>query len=64
MVQEGPTLLLALDAPREHPEPFTSQELLPYRDAQEPADQAEAIGRRKIMRKARSPKNGRSSSPN
>jgi hypothetical protein len=63
MVQEGPTLLLALDAHRGHPTPFTAQELLPYRHAQEPADQTQALQRRKVMRKARSPKNGRSSSP-
>jgi hypothetical protein len=63
IVQEGPTLLLALDAHRGHPEPFCAEDLLPYRDAQEPADQTQAIQRRKIMRKARSPKNDRSSSP-
>jgi hypothetical protein len=63
VVQEGPTLLLALDAHKSHPEPFTAQELLPYRHAQEPADQIQAIQRRKVMRKARSPKNARSSSP-
>lgn len=63
IVQEGATLLLALDAHLGHPEPFTAEELLPYRHAKEPADQAEAIQRRKVMRKARSPKNGRSSSP-
>jgi hypothetical protein len=63
IVQEGPALLLALDAHQDHPEPFTAQELLPYRHAKEPPDQTEAIQRRKVMRKARSPKNGRSSSP-
>jgi hypothetical protein len=63
IVQEGPALLLALDAHRSHPEPFTAQELLPYRDAEEPADQLQAILRRKVMRKARSPKNDRPSSP-
>lgn len=63
MVQEGPTLLLALDAHRGHPSPFTVQELLPYRDAQEPPDQTQAVQRRKVMRKARSPKNDRPSSP-
>lgn len=63
IVQEGPTLLLALDAHLGHPEPFCAQDLLPYRHAQEPADQAEAIQRRKVMRKARSPKNGPPSSP-
>lgn len=63
IVQEGPTLLLALDAHQAHPEPLTAQDLLPYRHAQEPADQTQTIQRRKVMRKARSPKNGRSSSP-
>jgi hypothetical protein len=64
IVQEGPALLLALDAHRSHPEPFTGEDLLPYRDAKEPPDQLEAIQRRKVMRKARSPKNDRSSSLN
>ena len=63
IVQEGPTLSLALDAHAAHPEPFTAQDLLPYLDAEEPADQLQAVERRKVMRKARSPKNGRSSSP-
>jgi hypothetical protein len=63
IVQEGPSLLLALDAHRYHPEPFAPEDLLPYRHAKEPPDQSEAIQRRKVMRKARSPKNGRSSSP-
>jgi hypothetical protein len=63
IVQEGATLLLVLNAQESHPEPFTAQDLLPYRHAQEPADQLQAIQRRKIMRKARSPKNGRPSSP-
>ena len=62
IVQEGPTLLLVLNAHEAHPEPFTAQDLLPYRHAQEPTDQLQAIHRRKVMRKARSPKNGRSSS--
>jgi hypothetical protein len=56
IVQEGAMLLLVLNAHETHPKPFTAQELLPYRDAQEPPDQREAIERRKIMRKARSPK--------
>jgi hypothetical protein len=54
IVQEGPTLLLVLNAHEAHPQPFTAQELLPYRNAQEPPDQLEAIQRRKVMRKARS----------
>jgi hypothetical protein len=56
IVQEGPTLLLALDAHRDHPGPFTGRDLLPYRDAQAPACQCQAIARRKVMRKARSTK--------
>jgi hypothetical protein len=58
IVQEGATLLLVLNAHEEHPQPFTAQELLPYRQAQEPLDQRQAIHRRKVMRKARSQKNG------
>jgi hypothetical protein len=62
IVQEGPTLLLALDAHMTHPEPFTAHDLEPYQDASAPACQVEAIHRRKIMRKARSKKNERSCS--
>lgn len=58
IVQEGPTLLLVLNAHEAHPEPFTAEDLLPYRHAQEPQDQHEAIHRRKVMRKARSQKSG------
>src|SRR5713101_2910771 len=57
IVQEGPTLLLALDAHVTHPEPFTTHDLEPYQDASAPACQVEAIHRRKIMRKARAKKN-------
>jgi hypothetical protein len=39
---------------QQHPEEFTVAELLPYRTAQEPPCQAQALHRRKIMRKARS----------
>jgi hypothetical protein len=56
IVQDGPTLILALDAHAAHPGPFTAEELLPYRTAREPACQREALSRRKIMRKARSKK--------
>jgi hypothetical protein len=56
IVQEGPTLVHALDAHVAHPEPFTVTELLPYRTAREPPSQELALDRRKIMRKARSPK--------
>jgi hypothetical protein len=56
IVQEGPTLVLALDAHVAHPGLFTAEELLPYRTAREPPCQCEALNRRKIMRKARSKK--------
>lgn len=56
IVQEGPTLLLVLNAHEEHTGPFRAEELLPYRQALDPADQREAMRRRKIMRKARSKK--------
>ena len=57
LVLEGPTLVHALDAHTFHPEPFTVDELLPYRMAQEPPCQRQALERRKIMRRARSKKN-------
>lgn len=59
LVQEGPSLLLALDAHRHHPELFTERDLRPYRDATVPPCQREALARRKIMRKARSKKQRR-----
>jgi hypothetical protein len=54
IVQEGPTLVHALDAHHTHPEPFGVDDLLPYRSARAPACQRQAIHRRKVMRKARS----------
>jgi hypothetical protein len=56
IVQEGPTLALALDAHLQHPETFTPAELRPYRSAQPPSSQLDAIIRRKTMRRARSNK--------
>src|SRR4051812_6234083 len=56
IVQEGPTLVLVLDAHREHPGPFGGEDLLAYRTAREPECQREAMDRRKVMRKARSKK--------
>ena len=56
IVLEGPTLVHALDAHAAHPGPFTVEDLLPYRAAREPPCQAQALHRRTIMRKARSPK--------
>ena len=57
IVLEGPTLVHALDAHVAHPEPFSAEDLLPYRTAREPPCQQQALNRRKIMRKARSKKN-------
>jgi len=54
IVQEGPTLVHALDAHQSHPGSFDVDDLLPYRSAREPDCQRQAIGRRKVMRKARS----------
>jgi hypothetical protein len=54
IVQEGATMLLALDAHRHHPQPLTEEELRPYRHARPPESQTEAIRRRKVMRTARS----------
>jgi hypothetical protein len=62
IVQEGPTLLLALDAHVTHPEPFTAHDLERYQDVSAPACQVEALHRRKLMRAARSKKNERSRS--
>ena len=56
IVVSGPTLVPALDAHAAHPEPFTVEDLLPYRTARPPTSQTEAVNRRKIMRKARSKK--------
>jgi hypothetical protein len=56
IVQEGATMMLALDAHRHHPQPFTEEQLRPYRDAEVPNSQKEVIHRRKVMRAARSRK--------
>lgn len=56
IVQEGPTLLLTLDAHRQRSTPFTQKDLWPYHDAAAPACQREAIERRNVMKKARSRK--------
>ena len=57
IVVEGATLLLVLDAHEGHPQPFTAEDLLPYRDAVPPPDQLEAMQRHKLMRQARSQEN-------
>jgi len=54
IVQEGPTLVLALDAHLAHPEPFDPADLLPYLDAPVPETQRDAIRRRRVMRRAAS----------
>jgi hypothetical protein len=54
IVHEGATMLLALDAHRHHPQPFTEEDLRPYRNATVPKSQMEATHRRKVMRTARS----------
>jgi hypothetical protein len=59
IVQEGPTLVLVLDAHDAHPGPFAAEELLPFWPAEEPLEQQEALQRRKIMRQARSKKKKR-----
>ena len=56
LVQDGPTLVHAVDAHAAHPGPFTVDDLLAYRAAREPPCQTEARNRRTIMRKARSKK--------
>jgi hypothetical protein len=56
IVQEGPTLVHALDMHLRHPGPLTADHLLPYLHAQPPPSQSQAIQRRKIMRRARSRK--------
>ena len=56
LVPQGPTLLLALDAPVHHHGPLTVAALEPSRHSRVPASQQEAIERGQIMRTARSRK--------
>ena len=56
IVQQGPTLLLALDAHVYHDGPCTVDDLEPYSHARVPVSQQQAVERGKIMRKARSRK--------
>jgi hypothetical protein len=56
IVQQGPTLLLALDAHVYHDGPLTVDDLEPYSHARVPVSQQQAVARGKIMRKARSRK--------
>ena len=57
LVHRGPTRLLALDAHREHPGPFSVDDLQPYRDATTPESQQRTLRRAGLMRRARSPVN-------
>jgi hypothetical protein len=56
IVEEGPTLVPALDAHLLHSTPFDPGELLPYAMASSPRCEHDAMHRRKIMRRARSKK--------
>jgi hypothetical protein len=56
IVLEGPTLIHALDFHQRHPEPLTVANLLPYRHATSPASQHQALARRRLMRRGRSPR--------
>lgn len=56
VVREGATLLPTLDAHHEHPQPFTAQELFPYRKQPVPIDQQQVQRRHQIMRRAASTK--------
>ena len=56
IVQQGPTLLLALDAHVPHESPLTVEDLEPYGHARVPESQQQAVERGKIMRQARSRK--------
>jgi hypothetical protein len=54
LVQEGATLMAALDAHKDREEPFQAEELLDYKDAKAPSQEQEAMHRREVMRRARS----------
>jgi hypothetical protein len=56
IVQQGPTVMLALDAHVHHDGPLTADDLQPYGHVRVPASQQQAVERGKIMRKARSRK--------
>lgn len=56
IVLQGASLMLVLDSHARHPEPFTSDDLLPYANVPLPDEQLQSERRRKIMRLARSSK--------
>jgi hypothetical protein len=57
IVNEGPTLLPALDAHLDRNTPFTYQDLLPYVAAKPPKSQRWSVKHKQVMTKARSKKN-------
>jgi hypothetical protein len=56
IVLEGPSMIHALDLHQRHPEPLTSTDLLPFRDATPHISQLQSLQRRSLMRRARSTK--------
>jgi hypothetical protein len=56
LVQQGATLMPALDAHKGREEPYKPEELLRFKDAKPPKQEQEAMRRRNIMRRARSKK--------
>jgi hypothetical protein len=56
IVQQGPTLLLVLDAHQRDPSPLAPEQLMPYLGAPIPPCQLQSEHRRKVMRLARSSK--------
>ena len=56
LVQEGATLMPALDAHKDREEPFKPLDLLDYKDAKPPSQEQQAMHRREVMRRARSKK--------
>jgi hypothetical protein len=56
LVAQGPTLIPTLDAHLRDPNPLPPEALIPYRNAPVPSVQLQAIERRAVMRRARSPK--------
>jgi hypothetical protein len=56
LVQEGATLMPVLDAHKGREEPYKVEDLRGYKDAKSPAQEQEAMHRRKVMRRARSKK--------
>jgi hypothetical protein len=56
IVLEGPSMIHALDLHQRHPEPLTSCDLLPFRNAIPHISQLQSLQRRSLMRRARSTK--------